>query len=373
LVYVSGIVVSEVRKSVSQLLRGLSTAQEAQLDKRPPVRVRWKKALGYFVGLAVIAILVYVGGPKAIQATIQPKIGYLLLCFLAYLLMLFTSSLRWGYIVDSVVGERVCSYWSYFSFFLSGRFFGQYVSRAGGDFLLRPGLLSRVNGVALSKGISASLLDKSFDLAIITLLIVPSGLYLAGITPGYVSFAAAAVLLGYMSYLLLCKTSMLIALLQSILRRTHSVVGGLPLLRRVATESRLRNIGNLDNLELLESKSLLAILVMTWVRYLLVISRLYLLVRALDLSIPFSVLLPGIVVAQASLIFAFTPGALGILEGGWYVVLGATGVPQIERSAFLIGQRVYWFVFTSVIFLTVYLASGVGWLKNRDTEAPRST
>jgi uncharacterized protein (TIRG00374 family) len=341
----------------------LLTAQEPGPDGGSLIETRWTKALGYVVGLAVIAILVYLGGPTAVRATVKPRIGYLLLCFLANLFMLAASSLRWGYIVDAIEGRRVCSYWSYFSFFISGRFLGQYVSRAGGDFLLRPGLLSQTNEVALSKAVSASLLDKAFDLAIVALLIVPSVLYLVGIVPGFVSAAIAAALLSPLSYVLLWKTSALVALLQSGLRRAHALLSRLPLLRRVTKHDHLNSISNLDKLKLLERKSLLAILAMTSARYFLVVARLYLLVMALDLSIPVSILLPGIVVAQAGLILAFTPGALGILEGGWYVILGAAGIPQTERSAFLLGQRVYWFIFTTVVFLVVYLVSGARWLK----------
>lgn len=323
----------------------------------------WKKAIGYVIGLLVIAVLVYLGGPRAIQATVSPNIGYLSLCFLANLLMLTTSSLRWGYIVNTMAGKKVCSYWSYFSFFISGRFLGQYISQAGGDFLLRPGLLSRVEGITLSRGISTSLLDKAFDLILIALLIVPSILYLLDVTTGYSSLGLAMVLIVSLASLLVWKRTNLVTLLQRVLYEAHDLLSRVPLLKRIATEKRRAAIKNLDQLELLEGKSLLVILAFTLTRYLLVITRLYLLVLALDVAIPLSVLLPGIIVAQSSLIFAFTPGALGILEGGWYMVLSAAGVPQIDRSTFLIGQRVYWFIFTTAIFLVVYLASGARWLK----------
>ena len=348
---------------VGRFLRGLLPDCDPQPDETATSKGRLKQVVGYVVGLAVIAILVYLGGPKAIEATIRPDIGYLIGSFLANLLMLAISSTRWGYIVNNMVGTKVCSYWRYFHFFISGRFLGQYISRAGGDFLLRPGLLNRLEGVSLSKGISASLLDKAFDLTLIALLIIPSALHLLDVVTGVVAIGTVAVLLVSLAVLLLWKGSTLTTVLQSVLYRMHSLVSRIPLLRRIATEKRLRSIRNLEKLELLEWKSLLVILGLTLTRYLMVISRLYLLVLAIGLSIPLSVLLPGIIVAQSSLIFAFTPGALGILEGGWYMVLSAAGVPQVDRTTFLIGQRVYWFIFTTLIFLVVYLATGAKWLK----------
>jgi uncharacterized protein (TIRG00374 family) len=360
---------SELKLRIGRFLKGMLPDRTARPNEESTNNGRRKKAVGYFVGLAVIALLVYLGGPRAIEATVRPRIGHLIGSFLANLLMLSTSSTRWGYIVNNMEGTRVCSYGRYFSFFISGRFLGQYVSRAGGDFLLRPGLLNRVEGVSLSKGMSASLLDKAFDLALIALLIIPSALQLLGIITESVAIGVAAALLAFLALLLLWKGSALVTALQSVLYRMLSLLRRIPLLRRIATEKRQGTIKNLDRLELLEGKSLLVILALTLMRYLTVISRLYLLVLALDLSIPLSVLLPGIIVAQSSLIFAFTPGALGILEGGWYMVLSAAGVPQVERTTFLIGQRVYWFIFTTVIFLVVYLASGARWLKKqRHTE-----
>ena len=78
----------------------------------------------------------------------------------------------------------------------------------------------------------------------------------------------------------------------------------------------------------------------------------------MGLSIPLSVILVGFPVAQLSLLLAFTPGALGVLEGGWYVVFSIVGISQADSSAFLIGQRAYLFIFTSMIFLISYLIFG---------------
>jgi uncharacterized membrane protein YbhN (UPF0104 family) len=111
------------------------------------------------------------------------------------------------------------------------------------------------------------------------------------------------------------------------------------------------------------------LMLITLLRHVFILARLYSLVAALGITIPVSVLLAGIPVAQLSLLLAFTPGALGILEGGWYVVLVIGGVAAADIAAFLLGQRVYSLAATSLIFLLSYLLFGARrllWLDRLD-------
>jgi uncharacterized membrane protein YbhN (UPF0104 family) len=59
--------------------------------------------------------------------------------------------------------------------------------------------------------------------------------------------------------------------------------------------------------------------------------------------------------AQASLIVAITPGALGTLELGWYVGLSAAGVPDERIAPFLIAHRVLQSAFVLLLYALSYL------------------
>jgi len=321
-------------------------------------KARWRYVIGYLIGLALFGAIIYLGGIGSIQATLSPRLDFLLLCFAANLLLFVTSSLRWGYVINKIEGYKVCSYYNYFVFFMSGRFLGQYISRAGGDLLLRPALLNRVNGVALKKGIYATFLEKTFDLMLILILIIPAVLYLFKITPGYISLLIAITSFAALLVFSVQRSSKFLGTFKRALLWGGFALKKTPLLNRLARDKYLEKINNLDKFKLLEKKTLHYLLAMTFVRLIFVIGRLYFLVAALGLSIPLSTLLVGIPVAQLSLILALTPGALGVLEGGWYAVFAIAGIAPAERSAFLIGQRVYWFIFINLIFLMSYLIFG---------------
>lgn len=61
--------------------------------------------------------------------------------------------------------------------------------------------------------------------------------------------------------------------------------------------------------------------------------------QAFSLGLPDQVLLAGIPICQASFMFSFTAGGLGILEAGWLGIFALAGVSGPDVGAFLLGQR----------------------------------
>ena len=326
---------------------------------------RWQRVLGYLIGLSILGVFVWMGGLRAVRMTFRPRLGFLLLSFLATVFLLATSSARWGYVINCMERRKVCSYYSYFLCFVSGRFFGEYVSHAGSDFLLRPGLLNRVGGVTLKRGIYAVLVEKILDSMLVSTVIVPGALYVLDILSGYSAFFIIVAFWAVLLCFLMRGGSVLLDVLRNVILWIHTSLNKLPLVNRLAKDEYLERLRNIDGLERLGKGRLLIILAMTFVRQLLLVCRACFLVAALGLSIPFPILFVGTAIAQSSMIFAFTPGALGVLEGGWYVVLARAGIPQVERAVFLIGQRTYWVIFVSLIFLSSCLAFGVRRLFSR--------
>jgi len=314
---------------------------------------RWQRVLGYLVGLSVLGLLVYMGGDRAIQTTLRPTLGFVLLSFLANVFLLATSSVRLGYVINSMERYKVCSYYRYFVCFVTGRFFSTYLPQTGSDFLLRPGLLNRIAGVTLRRGIYATLVEKIFD-SMLVLSVIPSAvLYLLNIIPGYGVFFIVLAFLGIVLSLIMRGSSVFLIVVKRVLLWLYIGLSKLPLLNRLTRNEHLEDLRK--TLGLLERRGLLIIFAMTLVRQLFLVCQLYFLVAALSLSIPFAILFVGIAIAQSSMLFAFTPGGLGILEGGWYAVLAVAGIPEAERVAFLIGQRAYSFIFISLISIASYL------------------
>lgn len=319
---------------------------------------KFKKVIGYLIGLVAFSLIAYIGGIKSVSEVVQPTLFFLFLWFISSLSVCIISSIRWGYITNKVEGKKVYSYRDYFLYFASGQFFGQYVSRAGGDFLLRPALLRRSNKITFKRALAAVFFEKIFDFLFIFILIVPALLYLFDVTTQHETLLIVLILFVSAFFFIVKRNSTFIVILKNFLLRTCSCLKAIPLLNRLIRDDYLGRIRNLDEFRLFERGALSNVLILTTVKYLTLIARLYFLSAALGLDISAFVLFAGIPVAQLSLILSLTPGALGVLEGGWYAVFAIAGTPPADRAAFLIGQRAYLIIFTGGIFLISYLIFG---------------
>jgi uncharacterized membrane protein YbhN (UPF0104 family) len=93
---------------------------------------------------------------------------------------------------------------------------------------------------------------------------------------------------------------------------------------------------------------------LTVLLYLLLSIRLFYISQALHLGLPWSLMAMGACVTQLTLIFAFTPGSIGFLEGGWTAVLSLAGLPPGQIILFLIGRRAFTVAFTLIDTLLAF-------------------
>jgi uncharacterized protein (TIRG00374 family) len=319
----------------------------------------WRNVTGYLIGLFALSIIGYFGGKQALKTTFEPRIDFLLVHILATILAWTTSAVRWGHIVNTLEGKKVCSFYHYFVFLVTGRFFGLYISRAGGDLLLRPGLLNRVSGVTLKKSFYSTFLEKFLDSIFLFIFIIPSSIFLLNMTSIYGAIGISGLLLLILFYLLVMKKEATFRIQKRIVLFTLSTIKKVPFLNKLSLVNNPRNVNNLESLALINKRTISIILLLTCIRYIFLISRLYFLVLALGLSIPLSIVIFGLPVVQFGLLFGFTPGGLGVLEGGWYAVFALTGIAQEDRLAFLLAQRIYLILLTTAVFLINYLIVGI--------------
>lgn len=311
--------------------------------------------LGYSVGFLIIVGIIYIGGIKAVKATFSPALFPLILCFFAFFLLTFTSSFRWGFMINKIEDRRICSYHDYFFYFVGSSFSGQYISRIGGDLLLRVGLLSKKNEITLKKGLLVVLLEKIIDILFVFFLVGPALLYVFKILPGGLILTVLLIILLFLFFFFVFKNHLLISALKKTLLILFSSLKKIPLLKKLIKESYFRELKHISELSLLKKSSLFSLLGLTLLRHILLGARVYLLSEALNLNIPAGLLFAGIPILQASLIFSLAPDAFGFVEGGWLAILALAAIPTEETTVFLIGHRVYWFIFTSIIFLVTYL------------------
>jgi len=321
-------------------------------------KIKVKYIFGYLLGLSIFSFIIYIGGIKSIKTNLRPALFPLFCCFVSNFFIFLIGSIRWGYITNKIEKRKVCSYFDYFFYFMSSIFSAQYIPRVGGDFILRPGLLNRSNKVSFKRGVLAVFMEKTVDFLFIYIFIVPAILYIFNILTGHQFIIMILLILTGLVFLFVFKKNIFINITKKGLHGLLSIMQKLPILHRMIKDSYYLKLANLHEFKLLRENSLLFLSILTLFKYFFLCTRLYFLSVALGLNIPGLVIFAGIPIAQLSLILSFTPGALGILEGGWYAVFAISGISEEEITTFLIGQRIYWFLFTTGIFLISYLVFG---------------
>ena len=111
-----------------------------------------------------------------------------------------------------------------------------------------------------------------------------------------------------------------------------------------------------QGLEDIGPRGILRANLLTFGRYVAMAVRAYLISVALNLSLPFWLVFVGLGIVRFTLVFAFAPGRLGAMEVGWYGLLALAGLDSSIVIPFLIGLRVYGFLFNAVLSLGTHLA-----------------
>jgi len=320
--------------------------------------IKFKKISAYAIGFLIFSFLLYLGGVEALKTAFKPNIYYLIICFIAFASAFLVNSIRWGYISNKIEKRKVCSRFEYFFYFVNSFFLGEYISKVGGDFFLRPGFLNKRHNVPFKRALLAISLEKFLDLLFIFLFLTPAILYVSGIFNNWQAFLSIFVLLSVFCFFFVFRNHIFINICKKFFLNFFTFLKKVPLIQKLVKNSYINKFENLHKFDLLERNSLIALFFLSILRFVFLGIRIYFLSAALGLKIPAFLLFSGIPIAQVGLIIGFTPGALGILEGGWYAVLAAAGIAKEIITAFLIGQRVYWTLFTGLIFLVSYLFFG---------------
>lgn len=321
--------------------------------------LEWSRSLGRKLGLSrqrIFALagivlfggVLYYAGPEAWQRVLTADIYYLLIAFVVSVLLTASSATRWGLITNAVVKKQVCSYPHYFYYLLIGRVSGLFVPRTVGDLAIRPLALRAANRLSMGQMLYALFLDKSFDLAVLGTLLGPSILYILRWLPlsGYMLLAFFA-FLGLSLFWWRYDT-----FLKAILGWV-SQNGPHWLPRKGKTGQWLDFLSKEE--DLVSSGVVMRAYLITLVRFVFLTLQFYLISAALRLSFSFWQFWGAIPLVQLGLLVAITPGALGILEVGWLGALTLLGGTEADCNSFVIGQRVFVFVFTLVMGLVASL------------------
>jgi uncharacterized protein (TIRG00374 family) len=314
-------------------------------------RSRRGKLITLLLGVMIFAGVIALSGEDSLH-----KLGHIHPIWLVAAgggvgLMLWLFSWRWHVIADALAGRALGSPASFFFYSVTASATSLFMPQTANVIVVRTAMLNSFTGMPLAQAGASVLLDKLFDMLPVLLL-----------TPPALALVALKLSLHVMLIIILIE----VAAAALLIRRYHAlypkvitilshftagVVRRVPLLKRVKAVNRLEAVEEADQLQ---SHAIQMAALLTLIGTLAMLLRSWLIAQAVGLDISPLQLLAGIALAQASLVLAVTPGALGTLELGWYVGLSAAGVPDDSIAPFLIAHRLLQSAFALVMYFFSY-------------------
>ncbi len=301
------------------------------------------------VGVLILAVILYLGGPKPWQQMVQGDWRYVLAAFAVTLVWNLLATYRWLLIVRHLTGGAAIGPFRYFyTYHMIGMLTGQVMPISVGMLGARPVALNLATRLSLKRSALSVLLDKLFDLILALVIVGPVALYLVG----WIRLSLAYELIGG---LILLTIVLMAWKYESVLHWAGRVGGRLakPFRRMpVIGERIVRRLQ--PQFERLSQEAFLTNTVAVWafvvtlVMYALLSARLVYMAEAVRLGIPWHILAMSVAVTQLTLIFSITPGSLGFLEGGWAAVFTLAGLTLEQFTTFVIARRAYFLVFTVI-------------------------
>jgi len=315
--------------------------------------LRWALSV---LGILIFGAILYYGGAEALTVVARANPLYLLCAFVVTLIAAVLTSLRWGEIVNALEDKVVQSRLSYLYYVMLGKMSSMFVSQYVGDYGARPLALKASSGTALGKGFYSVLLDRLFDLILSLLFVGPAVLCFLKLIPPH-SVVPVSVVVAAVYWAASAKNyRLLTACLGGIVHVIERKRVWRPVPANLTARLVETLLGAKQGLEDIGPRGILGANLLTFGRYVAMALRAYFISSALDLALPFWVVFLGVGIVRFTLLFAVAPGRLGVLEVGWYGLLALAGLESSTVIPFLIGLRVYGFLFNAVLSLGTHLA-----------------
>lgn len=306
-------------------------------------------------GLAAFCGLLYYGGFESLAKLKQPNYFWLIAAILGTGIMIFIFAIRWGGIVNSLVGRRLTGNITYFFYSLSSLAIGAIVPHTAGSLVGKAAALSKFQKVSMKKSAASVLLDKVFDGFFMLMFGWPLFLLLSGFaTTMQVVFISIAEFI-LISLLVVTHYSLWLKLLKSIISFMVKILALVPFLRNHKQWQRIDALNQLDEWDVLQKKTVLRAYFLTAVGQIMLSVRAWLAAMAVGLGIsPFEIFI-GIGLVQASILISFTPGALGFADAAWFIALAGAGVSIEIIPLFLVACRITENFSILICWLPMYL------------------
>lgn len=293
------------------------------------------------IGLALFGLFVYLNGLEGFSQLVHLQLIPLGGALLATLGITGSIAGRWGTLANAVCGSRVAPWLDYYHYFIINRALGFVLPKDVTDLVGRSMWLKRSHGLSLSQSGASVVLDRLFDA-------MSMAMFLLATLPYWLGWVNALVGIGLMLGFATVIGGLLFVAHGPVLTGVAWMMNtGLKLIHRLPW-FRKRSL-NMLNLTFLRREVVLMAYLFSLTKFAFTAGRLVLFALALSVPITPSIILLGTPLGQLTYLFAFTPGALGIFEAGWFAILSIGGVTADHAMTFVVGQRIMTIILIGII------------------------
>jgi uncharacterized protein (TIRG00374 family) len=313
-----------------------------------------KKSILWLVAAILMGSLLYWGRHDLVRIkSLDPVM--VAVCFGCTAGIAVTSALKWRLSLGMLGEAGATHFGSLLYYFMCGRAIGLVLPMDVSDFGVRMMSLKFKHAVSIGKASYSVYLDRTFDVVVAGLFLIPSVLFITGAVSANTGLILFAVAFGAG---LICFTFLAgksTRLLAFIFRVLFKAVCKIPWVgKRVEfdTENRLLEGGDFTS----AAPSLYALSV---VKFVFTVLRFVVIAAAVSMSLGFKDIVLFVPGAQFAALFALTPGGLGIADWSWSGLLYKIGADRHMIVPYLVSLRL-------VIALSIVVLAGLSRLLYRN-------
>lgn len=282
------------------------------------------------VGCGLMASLIVVSGPEGLSGLSQLNYGIAVAIVLPTIALTGLMSLRWQMILRRLVAQPFVGWRRCHRYVATSMLIGCVLPRELADIGGRTLCLNQLEGIPIKVAVSSTVIDRLFDIGILLVLLPVVSLYWFFDFEWHVTFAVAL-------FAVIAVLAALQWFFDDLLRIGEAIVR--PVVARFAS---LRKFSLQSNQALDGIDSVLAtrLYLISLAKLVALMLRTIMIAWAFGLEISPVVLVLATPFGQLGNSITLTPGAIGVSEAGWFVILKMAGITSPDALAFVVGQRI---------------------------------
>lgn len=309
---------------------------------------KYKKIILAVLGIALFLFIIFLNKEFSLRQFANINYWYLFLSFLSMYLAMILAATRWGWIVNILQNKKVMPYRKYFFYFSLSQLLGFFSFQELSAFGAQAGILL-TKKMGFKKIINVYLIDKLFNTINLLIIVLFSVLYFIGLIN--IQTAAILIIISFLGfYFIISNPKINFTLLIFYLNKIFN-----KLTKKFPFSKTKTKLEKEDKKIILLPKIIKKIYLLSFTKFFFFATSAFFVFKALNLDINFIQVILAFPIAQLTLVFAITPGGLGILETGWFALLKLIGFSPININTFLIGYRAVLYIALVLITFINYL------------------